>query len=61
MKDDPTDEHGRVLIKLSHYYVRSFPKADTSSGDLHVSFVPKADASNRSNPLFDHLIGERET
>ncbi len=30
----------RVLIKLIALYVRSFPKADTLSGDLHVSFVP---------------------
>jgi hypothetical protein len=27
----------------------------------HPKPFTKADASNRSNPLFDHLIGERET
>jgi hypothetical protein len=49
---------GRIQKRKTNPLHHSHPTCNTRP--VHTQ-VPKADASNRSNPLFDHLIGERET
>jgi hypothetical protein len=36
------------------------PQADIAGRLLDVRFVPQPDVSNRSNPLFDHLVSNGE-